>query len=64
MKLAKTLYVKIETGSGGGADFFVADTDIDSLVEMGKKTTVGVYRLSETKIVQGVVHVGKRTTVR
>jgi hypothetical protein len=64
MKLEKTLYVKIEKGTGGGADYFVAEAELDYLVGMGEKITVGVYRLIETKTVQGVAQVGKARAAR
>jgi hypothetical protein len=63
MRLTKTLYVKIESG-GTGPDFLVAAADIDSLVEMREKTTIGVYQLIEKKVVQGVAHIGKGPAVR
>lgn len=64
MKLTKTLYVKFEKGSGGNADYFVAEPNADMLVTMGEKTTVGVYRLIETQTVQGVARVINKRAAR
>jgi hypothetical protein len=59
MKLEKTVYVKVEQGSGGGADYLMADTDIDALVNMGEKIKVGIYQLVEIKTVEGVARFSK-----
>ena len=49
----KTLYVKVESG-GSGPDYFNACEDVIETAEMGEKTKVGVYTLTETIEVKGV----------
>jgi hypothetical protein len=62
-RLPQTLCVKLEKGTGGGDDYFVVDTDLAGMVEMGEKVQVGVYRLVETKTVSGVAEVSNKRTI-
>ncbi len=50
--LPATLYVKSE--KDGSTEYFAADGDAASLVEMGQKIKIGVYKLVEVKIAEGV----------
>ncbi len=54
MKLPKALYVKIADG-GTGPDWLHADPDLTSLVEMGEKVRIGVYKLVGYEDAEGVV---------
>lgn len=62
MKLPKTLCVKFEKPENDEG-YFVASQDIDGMVEMGEEIEVGVYKLIETKTVEGVVEVKKKRAV-
>ena len=55
--LPKTLYVKIEKDST--TEYFVADADAYSLVEMGQKIKIGVYKLIETNVAEGIAKLTK-----
>lgn len=57
--LPKTLYVKID--KDGSTAYFVADADAYSLVEMGQKIKIGVYKLAETNLAEGVAKLTKLT---
>jgi len=59
----KTLYMKIENG-GSGPDYFNAYEDVIDAAEMGEKIKVGVYVLSETQEVKGVVVTNTITKAR
>lgn len=52
-KLPATIFVKHE--KDGDLSYLVADANVTSLVEMGEKLKVGVYRLVETREITGVV---------
>lgn len=51
-KFPKTIYVKIE--SGDPAEYFIADEDANSLVEMGETVKIASYQLVEISEAQGV----------
>lgn len=57
--LPKKLFVKIE--SDGNAEYFVADDDADSLVEMGQKVKIGTYQLIEVAHAEGVAKFTRRS---
>lgn len=61
----KTLYVKVEDG-GTGPDYFNPCESLVEAAEMGEKTKVGVYSLTETVEVKGVAITNtlKKTAVR
>ena len=52
-KFPKTLYVKIEPD--GTEHYFVATEDLVDLADIGEKTKVGVYELTETGEATGSV---------
>ena len=51
----KKLYVKIDGEKG--EEFFLADSDIIGMVDVGQKVKIGVYQLVETTSAEGVVKV-------
>ena len=55
--LPKKLFVKIEKDSN--TEYFIADADAASLVEMGQKIKIGVYQLVEITNAEGVAKLGK-----
>lgn len=57
MALPKTIYVKTETAEG--TKYLVADADAYSLVEMGQKIKLGVYKLVEVHDAEGVAKLTK-----
>jgi coenzyme F420-reducing hydrogenase beta subunit len=57
-KFPKTLFVKEDRTEGEA--FFIADKDILGHAQMGEKITLGVYRLVETQVVEGVIAVSKK----
>lgn len=57
-QLPKTLYVKIESDSSSN-EYFVADEDAASLVEMGQTIKIGVYQLVEISVAKGVAEFKK-----
>lgn len=57
MQLPKKLFVKIERGD---SDYFVADTNVVALVQMGEKIKIGVYQLVEITQAEGVAKIGAR----
>lgn len=56
-QLPKKLFVKIE--KDGSTDYFVADEDAASLVEMGETLKIGTYQLVEIAEAKGVAQFGK-----
>lgn len=61
MRLPKTLCVK---WSNGDPPYYVVDTDIGGMVDMNEKVQIGVYRLVETKTIEGIVEVSNKRTVK
>lgn len=51
-KFPKTLFVKAE--KEGDSEYFVADVDAGSLVEMGDKIKVATYQLVEVQEAKGI----------
>jgi len=47
------MYVKLEKGAGGGADWYNTSDDIKALADLHSKVVVGVYELRETMLVEG-----------
>ena len=61
-KFPKMFFIKYEDG-GTGPDYPVPyDTPL-AAAELGEKITVGVYRLVEKQVVEGVVDVSKKRKV-
>lgn len=58
-QLPKALYAKIADG-GTGPDYVLADDNITSLVEMGEKVKIGVYKLVGFEEAEGVVSTNPR----
>lgn len=58
MKFPKTLYVKSEKESS--TEYFVADADAASLVEMGQKVKIASYQLIEVTEAEGVAKFNNR----
>jgi hypothetical protein len=56
-RLPAKLFVKIETDSD--TSYFVADSEIYSLVEKGEKIQIGTYQLVETTMAEAVVSTSK-----
>jgi len=56
-KLPATIYVKSE--KDGSSEYLVADGEAASLVEMGQKLKIGVYKLVEVKTAEGVASFSK-----
>jgi len=56
-KLPATIYVKTETNSG--TTYLVADADAHSLVTMGEKLKIGVYKLVEIQTAEGIAKLTK-----
>jgi hypothetical protein len=52
-KFPKDLFVKIE--KDGDSEYFLADADGESVAEIGKEITVGVYRYVETRTVKTAI---------
>lgn len=57
-KFPKVLYVKVEDG-GTGPDYFNPDESLLNLTEMGTRHTIGIYKLTGTTVVEGVVSTGQ-----
>lgn len=53
----KTLHVKVEKDSG--TEYFVADANASTLVEMGEKIKIATYQLVETRTAEGVASLSK-----
>ena len=53
LTLPQCMYVKLEKGTGGGADWYNASDDIKVLADLYGKVIVGVYELRETMLVEG-----------
>lgn len=51
-KFPQTLYVKIE--KDGSTEYFTADADAASLVEMGEAIVLAKYELADTRVAKGV----------
>jgi hypothetical protein len=60
-KFPKVLYVKIEQERDGTYYFNPADSVLD-LAEMGERHKIGVYKLTSTTTVEGVVRYGPKHT--
>lgn len=61
-RFPKTLFVKQERGDGD-TEYLTASKDVIDMADIGEKTTVGVYILSEVREVSSVVsqrRIGKR----
>lgn len=58
MKFPKTLYVKSE--KEGNTQYFAADADAASLVDMGQKVKIASYQLIEVTEAEGVAKFNKR----
>lgn len=56
-KFPKIIYVK--TDQSAGTEFFVADENPASLVEMGEKVRIAKYQLVETNEAEGIASFGK-----
>jgi hypothetical protein len=56
-KLPARLFAKIEHDSGNS--YFIADTDVETLVEKGEKVQIGTYELVETSYAESVVSMSK-----
>jgi len=56
-KLPATIYVKTETDSG--TTYLVADADAHGLVMMGEKLKIGVYKLVEVQMAEGIAKLTK-----
>lgn len=52
-RFPKKLHVKIEPDDE--APYFIADRDLESLAELGEKTTVATYKLVKVRAVVAVV---------
>jgi hypothetical protein len=57
-KFPQTLYVKIEPD--GTSHYFIATEDLTDLADLGEKTKVGVYELTETGEAIGTVEYRKK----
>lgn len=55
--LPKKLFVKIEKDSS--TEYFVADEDASTLVEMGGKIKIGTYQLIDISYAEGVAKFAK-----
>ncbi len=56
-QLPKKLFVKVDGAKG--EEYFVADSDIIGMVDVGQKEKIGVYQLVGITFAEGVVKVGK-----
>ena len=61
-KFPKTFFIKYENG-GSGPDYPACYDDPMACCEMGEKITIGVYKLVETQVVEGVVDVSKKRKI-
>lgn len=52
-KLPKAIFVAIKMD--GNEPYFIADNNECELVDMGEKQKIGVYKLVETREIEGVV---------
>jgi hypothetical protein len=59
-QLPKKLFVKIEKGSSDDDAWFVADAEVENLVDMGPKIKVGVYQLVEIIHAEAVVQTSSK----
>lgn len=55
----KKLFVRIDRDNNADLDYFTADEDAASLVEMGAKVKLGVYQLIEITEGEGVAQFKK-----
>lgn len=56
-QLPKKLFAKIE--HDGDNSYFVADSDLYTLVEKGEKVQIGTYQLVETTYAEAVISTSK-----
>lgn len=52
-RLPAKIFVKVETD--GENSYFVADSDLYGMVEMGEKVQIGTYQLVETTFAEAIV---------
>lgn len=57
-KFPAVLYVKFEDG-GTGPDYLMSADSLIDLTEMGQRCKVGIYKLTGTTMVEGVVSTGQ-----
>jgi hypothetical protein len=62
MKYPKNLYVKWEE-PGNDQPYLNACDDMSSFVEVGEKTTVGIYKLVATQEIEGMIETRKAKPV-